>query len=42
MHGDSWFPYFGLGHWGLGLLVWLVIIIVVISLVKSIFPDKKD
>jgi len=42
MHGDSWFPFFGLGHWGLGLLTWAIIILVAIGLLKTIFPNSKD
>ncbi len=42
MHGDSWFPFFGFGHWGLGLLVWLLIIVAIIAVFKLLFPTNKD
>jgi len=40
MHTDGWFPWFGLGHWGFGLLIWLFIVIVFIMLFKSVFSNK--
>lgn len=42
MHGDGWFPWFGLGHWGLGLLVWIVIVILLVGVVKSLFSGKDE
>ena len=42
MHADSWFPFFGLGHWVLGLLVWLIIIVAMIGLFKWLFPGNKE
>ncbi len=42
MHGDSWFPFFGLGHWVLGLLVWLIIFVALIGVFKLLFPTRKE
>ena len=42
MHGDQGFHWgFGLGHWSIGLLIWISIIVLIVLLLKMLF-DKKE
>lgn len=41
MHGEDGFHWgFGFGHWSFGLLLWIVVILVIVWLLKSIFRNK--
>ena len=42
MHDDGWMTFgFGLGHWGFGLVIWVVIIVGIVWLVKSLGGQGK-
>ncbi|MFO7604326.1 MAG: hypothetical protein R6X06_11010 [Gammaproteobacteria bacterium] len=41
MHSDSGFHgIFGFGHWAVGLLFWVVLIVLIVWVIKMIFRDK--
>lgn len=42
MHHDGWHGGFGFGHWGFGLLIWIVVIIALIALLKLAIGNKND
>ena len=45
MHGDGGFYThwgFGFGHWSLGVLLWLVVIVLVVFLIKTVFNTNKS
>lgn len=40
MHGDGgWHGSFGMGHWGFGILFWLLVLLVVVALVKYLIDN---
>lgn len=42
MHdGSQWHGGFGFGHWAVGLLFWLVVILLIAALLKYIFTRRK-
>lgn len=42
MHdGGGWQWGFGFGHWTLGILFWLVIILLIAALIKYVFGSRK-
>lgn len=42
MHDSvDWHWGFGFGHWGLGVLFWLIVLLAVMALVKYLFGSKK-
>ena len=46
MHDGGFFSHwgfgFGFGHWTLGILFWIVIIVLVAMLIKTIFMTNKS
>lgn len=41
MHDIDGFHWgFGFGHWSIGILIWLGIIVLIVWLVKSLFENK--
>jgi len=43
MHDGGWMTFgLGLGHWGFGLVIWIVIIVGIISILKSFGGSKDD
>lgn len=41
MHGEAGFHWgFGLGHWSIGILIWISIIVLIVWLIKAILGGK--
>lgn len=43
MHDGGWMTFgFGFGHWGFGLVIWVVLIVGIAWMIKSLGSSKDD